>query len=71
MYRLIDEVKFIGKDTLEVRKYLGKPNWITFNGDKKTYIYFLECIGDKRISYSNFYFDFRADTLFAYKHVLF
>jgi hypothetical protein len=69
--RLIKQVKLVGKDTVEVNKYLGYPNRIFFNKDKKTYVYFMECIGDDKVSYSNFYFDFRADTLFSYQHALF
>lgn len=69
--RLVKQLELVGKDTTEVLKYFGSPNYITFNGKKHTYIYFLECYGEKRISYSNFYFHFEKDSLFAYQHAIF
>jgi hypothetical protein len=69
--RLIRQVKLVGKDTAKVIEYFGPPNHITFNKKKHTYVYFLECYGEKRISYSNFYFDFENDSLFAYQHAIF
>lgn len=69
--RLIRQVELVGKDTAKVIEYFGPPNHITFNKKKHTYVYFLECFGEKRISYSNFYFDFENDSLFAYQHAIF
>jgi len=69
--RLIQQTELIGKDTTLIIKYLGKPNYVSINKGIKTYAYFLECYGDKKISYSNFYCRFSSDTLWYVNHSIY
>ena len=64
----MEQVGLIGKDTTSIIKYLGRPNYMSVNKGIKTYAYYLECYGDKKISYSNFYCHFASDTLWYFNH---
>lgn len=69
--RIIEQTKLIGKDSTSVKEYLGTPNRVSFLKDEKYYTYWLECVGEKKISYSNFYCYFRGDTLYSYRHSIY
>jgi hypothetical protein len=69
--RLMEQTKLIGKDSTLIKDYLGEPNRIAIFNGHKTYTYWLECVGEKKISYSNFYCDFRGDTLNSYHHSIY
>jgi hypothetical protein len=69
--RLIKQVDLIGKDSLAVQEYLGRPNLVSFLEGKKIYAYRLECIGEKKISYSNFYCIFEGQLLRSCHHSTF
>lgn len=69
--RLIEQTQLIGKDSSLIKEYLGEPNQVSFLKDEKCYTYWLECIGDKKISYSNFYCYFRGDSFYSYRHSIY
>ena len=69
--RVIKQEGLIGMDTTSIKEYLGKPNHISFLREEKYYIYWLECIGENKISYSNFYCYFRGDSLYSYRHSIY
>jgi len=69
--RLIEQTNLIGKDSTLIKKYLGEPNQVSFLKGEKYYTYWLECVGEKNISYSNFYCYFRGDSLYSYRHSIY
>lgn len=69
--RLIEQTNLIGKDSTVIKQYLGEPNRVFFLKGEKYYTYWLECVGDKKISYSNFYCYFKGDSLHSYRHSIY
>lgn len=68
---LIDQRKLVGKDTLSVKQYLGRPNGKIDRDGKYTLVYFLECGEKGKVSYFNFYCHFEDNVLESYSGAVF
>ena len=69
--QLIDQFRLIGKDTITIIQYLGKPNHKEYHKNNTIYYYYLECGEAGKVSYDNFYCYFRGDSLFSFQRMTF
>jgi len=69
--QVIKMSKLIGKDTTVLMAKLGRPNHVVLKKKETTFVYVLECTKDQTTSYSNFYFHFKQDTLWAFNQATF